>query len=181
MKWTIRAFALLSLMLFVWYLAADRFTPYTSNARVKAIVIDVVPEVTGYVLALAVTNGQIVEAGDLLARIDQRPFLIDVDLARSALQSATQAVGAGSSGVEVAQANLTRTQVELQNVSAQGERIFELERKGIVAGARGDDMRSKIAAAESQVEGATADLERAQRELGDAGTDNPQIARPLPN
>ncbi len=113
MKWTVRAFALLSLVLFVWYLAADRFTPYTSNVRVKAIVIDVVPEVSGYVSALAVTNGQIVEAGDLLARIDQRPFLIDVDLARSALQSATQSVGAGSSGVEVAQANLTQAQVEL--------------------------------------------------------------------
>jgi len=69
-------------------------TPYTSNARVKAIVIEVVPQVSGYVAALAATNAQLVKAGDLLARIDQRPFVLEVEKARSALQSATQAVGA---------------------------------------------------------------------------------------
>ena len=88
-------------------------TPYTSNARVKAIVIDVVPQVSGYVAALAVTNSQLVEAGDLLARIDQRPFLLEVEQARSALQSATQTVGASSSQVEIARASLTQAEVKL--------------------------------------------------------------------
>ncbi len=57
----------------------------------------------------------------------------------------------------------------------QGERILELEREGIVAAARGDDMRAKIAATQSQADAAAAELERAQRQLGDAGADNPQI------
>ena len=74
MKITVRVLASLALLFFVWYLIADRVTPYTSNARVKAIVIDVVPEVSGYVSALAVSNGQVVEAGALLARIDPHPF-----------------------------------------------------------------------------------------------------------
>jgi multidrug resistance efflux pump len=89
MKTTTRLVAFLALLLFVWYLFADRMTPYTSNARVKAIVIDVVPQVSGSVSALAVSNAQLVEAGDLLARIDQRPFVLEVEKARSALQSAT--------------------------------------------------------------------------------------------
>ena len=108
MKTTTRLVAFLTLLLFVWYLLADRMTPYTSNARLKAIVIEVVPQVSGYVAALAVTKAQLVEAGDLLPRIDQRPFVLEVEKARSALQSATQAVGASSSLVEIAQANLTR-------------------------------------------------------------------------
>ncbi len=108
MKTTTSLVAFLTLLLFVCYLFADRMTPYTSKTLLKAIVIEVVPQVSGYVAALAVTKAQLVEAGDLLARIDQRTFVLEVEKARSALQSATQAVGASSSLVEIAQANLTR-------------------------------------------------------------------------
>lgn len=108
MKITTSLVAFLTLLLFVCYLFADRMTPYTSKTLLKAIVIEVVPQVSGYVAALAVTKAQLVEAGDLLARIDQRTFVLEVEKARSALQSATQAVGASSSLVEIAQANLTR-------------------------------------------------------------------------
>ena len=118
MKWNIRIFALLSLVLFVYYLVADRVTPYTSNVRVKAIVIDVVPQVSGYVAEVPVTNGQLVEAGDLLARIDQRPFILDVERLRAELQSAIQSVGAGSSGIEVSEANLAKAQASLDNGSS---------------------------------------------------------------
>ena len=70
-----------------------------------------VPQVSGYVVALAVTNAQLVESGDLLAPIDQRPFVLEVDKVRSALHSATHAVGASSSQVEIALANLTQAEI----------------------------------------------------------------------
>ena len=85
MKSKIGIFAGLAVLLFVWYLMGDRVTPYTANARVKAIVINVVPEVSGYASALAVTNGQTVNTGDLLAGIDQRQFSLAVDQARARL------------------------------------------------------------------------------------------------
>jgi multidrug resistance efflux pump len=175
MKWTIRLLAFLSLALFAWYLVADRVTPYTSKVRVKATVIDAVPQVSGYVSALAVENGQLVEPGDLLARIDPRPFQLEVERARSALQTASQNVGASSSRVEVAQANVTEAQIDLENVRVQSARTFELEQKGIVAVAAGDDARAELAAAESRLAAAQSDLESAQRQLGDEGADNPQI------
>ena len=175
MKTSTRLVTLLALLLFVWYLFADRITPYTSLARVKAIVIEVVPQVSGYVSALGVTNAQLVEGGDLLARIDQRPFVLEVEKARSALQSATQSVGASSSQVEVAQANLTQAEINLENVKVQSARIFELEQKGLVAKAKADDMRADLAAAESKVAGAQADLEKARQQLGDQGADNAEI------
>ena len=175
MKWNIRILALLSLVLFVYYLIADRVTPYTSNARVKAIVIDVVPEVSGYVAEVTVTNGQFVEAGDLLARIDQRPFILDVERLRADLQLAIQSVGAGSSGIEVSQANLAKAQANLDNLKVQGARVFQLERSGDVAKAKADDSRSQILTGESQLAAAQADLERVQRQLGNTSADNPQI------
>ena len=130
MKKTTLLFAFISLLLFTWYLVADRFTPYTSNARLKAVVVDVVPQVSGNVSALAVSNGQVVQAGDLLARIDPRPFAFEVDQARSELDSASQEVGASSAQVEVAQASVTQAQINLDNLQVQGERYFELEKTG---------------------------------------------------
>ncbi len=175
MKKTTSIAALLVVLLFVWYLFADRMTPYTSNARVKAIVIDVVPEVSGYIAALAVSNAQLVEAGDLLARIDQRPFILEVEKARAALQSATEDVGASSSQVEIARANLTQAEIGLENAKLQSVRIFELEQKKVVSTARADEMRAELAAAKSKVVAAQADLEKAQQQLGGAGADNAQI------
>ncbi len=175
MKSKIRIFAGLAVLLFAWYLVADRVTPYTANARVKAIVIPVVPEVSGYVSALAVNNGQFVNTGDLLARVDQRQYALAVDQARAALQTATQAVGAGSAGVEVARANLTQAQVNLENTKVQSARVFELEQKNVVAKAQADDARAQLKEAQSKVTGAEADLERARKQLGDAGANNPQI------
>ena len=175
MKWKIRIFAILSLILFVWYLVADRVTPFTSNVRVKAIVIDIVPEVSGYVAELRVTNGQLVEKGDLLARIDQRSFALEVERLRADLQSATQSVGAGSSEIEGAQANLAKAQANLEYLKVQGARVFQLEQSGDVSKAKGDDARSQIRAAEGEVSAMQANLDRAQRQLGNAGQDNPQI------
>lgn len=175
MKTTTWLAALAAVLLFAWYLFADRFTPYTSYARTQAIVLDVVPEVSGYVSAVAVRDMQVVEAGDLLVRIDQRPFVLAVQQAEAQLQLATQNVGAGSSGIEVARANLTTAEVNLANVQVQSKRIFELEPSGNVSKAKADDMRAQLAAAKSQAAGAQADLEKAQRQLGAEGADNAQI------
>ena len=60
----------LLVLVFGWHLVADRITPYTSNAQVKSMVIDVVPTVSGFVAALAVNNTQLGYTSNLLARID---------------------------------------------------------------------------------------------------------------
>lgn len=175
MKIATRIFALISLLLFTWYLVADRTTPYTSNVRLKAIVVDTVPQVSGYVAALAVSNGQLVKAGDLLARIDQRPFILEVAQARSTLQSATQEVGASSAQVEMAQAGVTQARINLDNTQVQSARYFELEKKNVVSKADADSMRAKLAAAKSQLIGANADLQRAKQQFGEEGQDNSRI------
>jgi multidrug resistance efflux pump len=175
MKTTIRLAAVAAAVIFAWYLVADRLTPYSSNARVKAIIVATVPQVSGYVAAVAVTNGQIVEAGQLLARIDQRPFTLQVEKARGDLQTATQEVGASSAQVAAAQASLAQAQAQLENTRAQSERTFALERQGIATRAVGDQMRAQLLSAEGRVSGAEADLERARQQLGAQGADNSRI------
>ena len=53
--------AVVILVSLVWYLAADRFTPYTSQARVQGYVVGVAPQVSGTVVAVLAENGQPVE------------------------------------------------------------------------------------------------------------------------
>ena len=175
MKATVKISAILAALIFAWYLVADRITPYTSNVRVKTMVIDIVPEVSGQVAAVAVSNGQVVERGNLLARIDPRPFQLKVDRARAALDLATQNVGAGSAAIEVAVAKLAAERINLENVNVQTMRMLELESSGVLSKARADNARATLDGARSAVAAAAADLERARRELGDEGTDNPQI------
>jgi len=77
-----------------WYLVADRLTPFTSNARVKAIVSQVVPQVSGTVIKVAAANGEILEPGDVLLQIDPRAFEIEKERAEADLERATRDVGA---------------------------------------------------------------------------------------
>ncbi len=179
MKFAIRLLGFLALLLLFWYLLADRATPFTGNARVKAVVTAIVPQVSGQVIELSAENGRIVEAGDLLARIDPTPFEIARDAAQADLASVLQELGAESADVEGAQAGLARAQTDLKNVQLQSERVFEMERKGLVAVARGDDARATLAAAESALEAAQAELDRARNRLGPEGEENPAMRKAL--
>lgn len=135
----------------------------------KAVVIDIVPQVTRLVSAVAVVNGQVCEAGTLLVRIDPRPFQLEVDEARAALALATQNVGAGSASIELSLANLAATQTALANVEAQTSRTLELVGKGVMSAAVGNNARALLAEAISAVEAAEADVERARAQLGAEG------------
>ena len=70
------AVILLSLL---WYLLSDRFTPYTTQARLDGYVVGVAPKVAGIVTEVWVSNNQEVEAGRRLFQIDTSQY--DIALA----------------------------------------------------------------------------------------------------
>ena len=179
MKSLFRTAVAIAIVVFVWYLAADRHTPFTSNARVKAVVTPIVPKVSGTIVDMPVASGAFVEAGALLAQIDRRPFEIALARAQADLEVATQAVGANSAEVERAQAKLVQARADLENTRLQSARIFELERKDLIAVARADDARTSVSNAEAAVSVAQAELERARQNLGEEGEENPQVRAAL--
>ena len=94
-KWTLITLgACVILMLF--YLVADRVTPFTTQARVNALVVPIAPEVSGTVTDVTVTSNRTVEAGDLLFRIDRQRYALAVETAEANLESAYQASRASS-------------------------------------------------------------------------------------
>lgn len=173
-RWTLIIFAL-GVLLFGWTLIADRLTPYTADASVRTYVARVVPEVSGKVIEVAVRDNQIVHTGDLLYRIDPNPFRITVERAEASLAAAGQAVGASTSGVDAAQAQLVEEIAQRDNAREQAARIFELVRTGVFPVARRDQARAQLDSAEAQVKRAEAALEQARQALGPKGADNPQI------
>lgn len=106
-RWTVIVLAV-CVLLFGWSLVADRLTPYTSDASVRAFVVRIVPEVSGKVVEVSVHDNQIVRGGDLLYRIDPTPFGIAVERAEAKLAAAGQAVGASTAAVDEAQAQLVQ-------------------------------------------------------------------------
>src|ERR1700760_4351391 len=60
--------------LVAYYVLADLYTPFTTDAYVQAYVIQVAPRVEGQVVRVRVRENQSVSKGDLLFEIDPRPF-----------------------------------------------------------------------------------------------------------
>jgi multidrug resistance efflux pump len=173
-RWTLVILALF-VVLFGWTLIADRLTPYTSDASVRTFVVRMVPEVSGKVVEVGVSDNQTVRTGDLIYRIDPTPFRIAVERAEAKLAAAGQAVGASTAAVDEAQAQLVQELAQRDNVREQAARAFELVRVGVYAASKGDQARSELGTAEAQVQRAQASLEQARQALGPQGADNPQI------
>ena len=164
------------LLLFGWYIVSDRVTPYTAAARVKAYVVAVVPDVSGYIAEVPVVKNQLIEPGQTLLQIEKKRFELAVEQAEAALALAGQDVGADTAAISTAIANLTSAQAQLEESRSQGNRIFSLEKDGLVARAKGDEARKLIKTAEAQVSAAESELERAKQQRGEADSDdNPRL------
>lgn len=169
---TIVALIVLSL---VWYLLADRFTPYTDQARIEGYVVGVAPQVAGIVTEVWVANNESVEAGDRLFRIDPSQFQIAVDTARSNLESAIRQVGAGDAAVEAARANLSAAIAHEVKARKDADRLERLHAAdpGTISMRRLEGAQASLDQARAKVTAARADIERAiEQKGGDDDEDN---------
>ena len=74
--------ALVALIFVIWRVDSK---PATDDAYVSADTIDVVPEVSGRIVELAVTDNQLVKQGALLFRTDTRPYEASLTKAEASL------------------------------------------------------------------------------------------------
>jgi len=162
-------------IVFVWYVIADRLAPWTDQARVQAYVVPIVSQVSGRIIEVNVGKDQEVQQGDVLLKIDPSDYQLAVDNAETNLELAGQDIGAGTASVSTAQAKVVEAVANLDHLKAQSRRVIELEEKQIYSKARGDKARAAVVKAEAQLESAKAELEKAKQSLGVAGNENPKI------
>jgi membrane fusion protein, multidrug efflux system len=168
----------------------------TDDAFVTARSFSIAPKVSGYVVEVPVTDNQHVEAGDLIARIDDRDYRIAVDqakaqvsVAKANIDNVQAQIDSQHEQVDQAKAQLDQAQAQLQFAQQEEARAKDLVDKGAGTVQREQQTRSDLqsqqanttrakaalAAAqlgvktlEAQLESARASLEQAQAQLATA-------------
>ena len=117
-KWPLLALvlaAIVALIVVIWQLQTS---PETNDAY-YADTIDVVPEVSGRIVEMPIRDNQRVKKGDLLFRIDPRPYQAMLDDAKSRL-------AALDAQIMLTQRTIKAQQYNAQSVSAAVERAKAL-------------------------------------------------------
>lgn len=173
LKWVV-ALILLSL---TWYLLADRFTPYTQQARVQAFVIPVAAEVPGRVTRVYVRNNENVAAGTVLFDVDPQHYKIALDRARADLETTRRGIGANTAGIDSARASLRAAQANELKARQDSERLERLYREdpGTISVRRLEVAQATHTQAISQVAAARAEIERAREQQGGSDDDNAKL------
>ena len=168
-----------TILLFALSIVMERLTPSSSQAVVQAYVVRMAPEVAGRVISVEVADNARVEAGQVLFRIDPRPFELAAAEAQAQVEQIGQTLGASTAAVDSAQAKVVKETAELENVQAQTERVFELVKRGVYPASKADTARAAQDAARAVLTASQADLAKAREELGPKGADNPQLKAAL--
>jgi multidrug resistance efflux pump len=175
-KWTLIILALCGVLM-IYYLVADRITPYTTQARVNALVVPIAAEVSGTVTEVAVRSNQAVDSGDLLFQVDRERYALAVETAEANLQSARQATGASTANIDAAEARRVSAQANLLRAEQDVVRLRRIKQEdpGAISDRRVEMAEASFTAAQAALEAASADLERARQDLGEMGEANYRI------
>ncbi|HWJ99865.1 MAG TPA: HlyD family secretion protein [Xanthobacteraceae bacterium] len=175
------AFTVVGALIFFFAISVlmERRTPSSSQARVQAFIVPMAAEVAGRISDVPVIDNSKVQEGDVLFRIDPVPFRIAIKEAEAKLQRIGQSVGAGVSGIDAAQARAVEARANREKIRDQANRVFQLVERGVYPEAKYHELKGSLDASEAAVQAAEAELEKARRDLGATGSDNPQIREAL--
>ncbi len=162
-------------VLFVYHVLTDRFTPYTSQARVETFLTQIAPEVAGEVVDVAVKDNGAVKKGQLLFRIDPEPYALAVQSAEANLSVALQAADVSVADVAAARASLQKQTVDLAANRKLGKIVTDLVDKKALAETNAIRALADIGKTEADKEKARADLRAAIANLGAPGRSNPKV------
>ncbi|MGC1304319.1 MAG: HlyD family secretion protein [Caulobacteraceae bacterium] len=150
-------------------LSAWRLPPFaspierTDNAYVRGFVTVISPQVSGYVVEVRVKDYAQVQAGEVLVRIDDRPYRARVDQARANLAAAkanlansAQARRSRAAGILNQAAGLSNAKAQLLRAQADMVRADELVSDGSISKRERDQTVASLKAAEAQVRQAEA-------------------------
>ena len=175
-KWVL-IFGAFCLFLLAWYMAADRYTPFTTQARVNAFVVPIAPQVAGEILTVDVRTNQIVKKGQLLAQIDPARYELAVAAAEAQLALTEQNLKVSSSTVDAAKASLDAAKAALVRATQNEARLKRIEADvpGAISQRLLETATASRSEAEAQLAAAKANLQKAVEALGPRNDSNPEL------
>ena len=167
--------AVVAVLLILWAWNLPPFTggdEVTQNAYVRGRTTVIAPQVSGYVTAVAVKDYEAVQAGQVLARIDDRIYQQRVAAARAnvaaaeaSLANSEQARASRTAASEGQTAVLASAQAQLLRAQADMRRVDELVGDGSVSLRERDSTLAALRAAEAQVNQARAAGDISQQDI----------------
>ena len=172
--------------------------PFTANARIYFAVTPVLPGVKGRVIEVPVQANTPLKEGDVLFRIDPKPYEYIVSQKKAVLAEAEQNVRQMKSSLDQATAGAERASAQFELGQQNYDRQAELFEKKIIAqatletftrnletarqtltGARAEEERARLAYT-SNIDGINTTVARLQAELADAQYDLEQTVTLAP-
>ena len=154
-----------------WYLTSGRYVS-TDDAYVQAARTMVSADVSGRVVAVLVHDNQRVAQGEVLFRIDDRPFRIAVEQAKARLAAARLKIEALKATYSQKAADLQAAQDTLAYQQREFERQRQLLTTGTTSRQAYDQTQNALQVAHQKVASAQSDLANTVAQLGG----NPNIA-----
>lgn len=159
---------LLTLLILLYVLWRVDTSPRTDDAYAYADAIDVVSEVNGRIVEMAVRDNQAVRQGDVLFRIDPRPFDDEMARATASLVALDKQISLMQRTVKAQQYNADSARVAVGRASAAASQaVLTLQRtepllsKGFVSAEEVDRARTARRAAEAELEAARLQAQQA--------------------
>lgn len=169
----------LLLVLFVYRVLSDRYTPYTSQARVETFLTQVAPEVAGDVLEVNVKDNGPVRKGQQLFRIDPEPYELALRSAEANLAVALQGADVSVADVESARAQIQKQRVDLSATRKLNKIVTDLVDQNALSRTQEIRSTSDVDKTRADLARAEADYRRAEASLGEPGLRNPKVRQAL--
>jgi len=148
--------------IFLLLLVMNYNHPFTTNARIYFPVTPILPTVKGRVVEVPVRANTPLKEGDVLFRIDPKPYQYVVDEKKAALAEAEQNVSQLKASLDQATAAAEKVNAQLQLAQQNYDRQAELFKEKVVAQATLDTGTRNLDAAKQSLTGAKAEEERAR-------------------
>lgn len=152
----------------LYLVMADRYAPMTTESRVQGFVVQLAPEVSGYITQVNLNNNQFVKSGDLLFSIDDRKFRLAVTMAELNLKQAIEGEASLYAQAAAAKANITTSNAASDNAKREFQRISKLSTSGSVSESQLDLTRTVRDESSANLVAAKAQLRAIETQLGDS-------------
>jgi multidrug resistance efflux pump len=174
---TTRIVLLFAAIVFIWYILSDRFTPYTSLARITETTIPITPRVSGNLIEVNIKLHSIVKPGELLFQIDTTQYYIAVKKAEANLENVIQQLGAQGAAVKSAASSVGVAKAQLDRAQRNYNRTQRIIKKnpGALSQYDIDKVETSLNQAVEKLASAEANLQKAKKQLGIIGKENPQL------
>ena len=133
-----------------WYYSGGRYVG-TENAYVHADMVAIAPEVDGPIAEILVHENQRVQKGDVLFRIDPRPYQIAVERAHANLAAVQQEVDALKHSYEELSGSLELAKINLDYSQKKFDRQEALRKQNVASQAALDEAQNNLLAAKQRI------------------------------